>query len=163
MELHRHLTRLVRYNGWANSRVLEQALKVLPETPVYGRRYGEVAGELLHILEAEEFWLASWRGTRAEATPDPDKAQLAAAFASVQAELEGFMAGLDEGDLAATFTRVGRHETISAPLGDLIAHLVGHNTFHRGGIAVLLTNAGFSPGDIDLYDFILRDGGGVPR
>jgi len=156
--LHRHITRIVRYNGWANACVLEQALKVLPEQPVYSDGYGELADELLHIVRAEEFWLGAWRGDAVHPTTDPSRAQLVAAFANRQTELEEFVAGLDDSDLATTFTRVGSEHTIKAPLADLIAHLVGHNTYHRGGIGLLLTREGVSPGDIDLYDFILREG-----
>jgi len=150
---------MVRYNGWANSRMLDQAVKILPEEPIYGEQYGVLADELLHVLQAEEFWLASWRKEAAHQTVNPTRSQLLAAYAKAQADLEGFLAGLDDADLARTFTRVGSHETISAPLGDLVAHLVGHNTYHRGGIALLLTNAGVSPGDIDLYDFIITSAG----
>jgi len=69
------------------------------------------------------------------------------------------MDGLDDAALAKPFTRTGRSQSITAPLGDLIAHLVTHQNFHRGEIALLLTNAGASTGDIDYYDFILEDGG----
>jgi uncharacterized damage-inducible protein DinB len=156
--LHRHLTRLIRYNGWANSHILDQALKVLPEQPSYSGQYGGLADELLHIVRAEEFWLGSWRGEAVHDTANPSAAQLVAAFARAQTALERYIAGLDESDLAATFTRVGSDHTISAPLADLIEHLVGHNTYHRGGIALVLTREGVSPGDIDLYDFILQGG-----
>lgn len=164
MELHRHLSRLVRYNGWANAQVLDQAVKILPAQPGYGERYGVLADELLHVLQAEEFWLAVWRKEPVHQTTDATRAELVAAYAGAQTELESYIAGLDETDLASTVTRVGSHETISAPLADLIAHLIGHNTFHRGGIALLLTNEGHSPGDLDLYDFILlHDGGSLER
>jgi uncharacterized damage-inducible protein DinB len=157
MELHRHLTRLVRYNGWANRRILGEAAKILPEQPVYLDRYGRLPDELLHILQGQEHWLAVWHGEPARVTVDPTRTALIEAFGRTQAELEGFMAGLTEDDLARTITRKGSDHQVSAPLGDFIGHLVGHGTYHRGGIALLLTNEGASPGDIDFYDFLIAD------
>jgi uncharacterized damage-inducible protein DinB len=161
MELHRHLSRLVRFNRWANDRILAKAIPLLPEHPVFGETYGVLPDALLHVLQAQQFWLAVWLGEPADQTENPTRSGLLEAFAASQAALEKYINGLDDDALAATFTRVGREQTISAPLGDLIAHLVTHQNFHRGEIALLLTGAGASPGDIDYYDFVYEDGGRV--
>ena len=155
MELHRHISRLVRYNGWANDHILAKAVTILPELPVFGETYGVLPDELLHILQSEQHWLSVWRGELVRETVNPSQSQLIAAYATTQGELEAFVESLDESDLARVVTRVGRAHQVSAPLGDFISHLVSHGTYHRGEIALLLTQAGASPGDIDFYDFLL--------
>jgi len=148
---------MIRYNGWANERILEQAVKILPERPEYTGQYGLLADELLHLLHAQDYWMRRWTGRSVNTTENPSRTELIGEFARSQSALETFVAGLDEDALKATF--VQETDGKNAPLGDFIAHLVGHGTYHRGGIAILLTNAGASPGDIDLYDFILVTGG----
>jgi uncharacterized damage-inducible protein DinB len=155
VELHDHLSRLVRYNGWANDRILDRAVTVLPERPVFGETYGVLADALLHVLNAQEHWVAVWRGEVARETENPTRAGLVEAFAASQADLETYLRGVDDDDLARTFTRKGRDHSVSAPLGDFIAHLVTHQGYHRGEIALLLTNAAASPGDIDYYDYLM--------
>jgi len=77
--------RQIRFNGWANDRVLAKAVTVLPERPDFGESYGILADELLHVLQAQQHWLAVWRGEPSSQIESPTTAELVAAFAASQA------------------------------------------------------------------------------
>ena len=46
--------------------------------------------------------------------------------------------------------------THSLPLGQMLLHVVNHGTQHRSEVAMLLTELGHSPGDLDFHLFLLQ-------
>jgi uncharacterized damage-inducible protein DinB len=58
---------------------------------------------------------------------------------------DGWLATLDDEALLKRFDDV--------PMWQLLAHVMNHGTQHRSEAAALLTDAGRSPGDLDMVDF----------
>ncbi|MBT5050632.1 MAG: damage-inducible protein DinB, partial [Rhodospirillaceae bacterium] len=68
-------------------------------------------------------------------------------------KIVAWSAGLSDNDLAGTLTwysgAAGRDET--KKLAMLVAHFLNHQTHHRGQVHAMLTAAGATPGDTDLF------------
>ena len=73
--------------------------------------------------------------------------------------MAAYLAELTDDDLAAPFALGTRG---ALPLWELLLHLITHGTQHRSEAAILLTDAGHSPGDLDYFFFaITRDAGSL--
>jgi uncharacterized damage-inducible protein DinB len=147
------LRSLIAYNRWANERILSAAMPELGSRPAYSDEYGVLPDTLLHILNAQETWMARWRGRAHEETEQPSTHDLLAAYARSHDELEAYGRELDDAELARRTTD-GAGYDFPMPLGEQVMHLMHHGTYHRGEAALLLTQVGRSPGDIDYLDFL---------
>lgn len=142
---------LFGYDSWATRRVLAAAEGVDEEVwgaagVVGDRGLGAI---LVHQLGAHQRWRhglsGSDRSPRPEREPLPTPATLATAWAAEWAALETWLGGLSDEWLAT------RDEGI--PFWQMLAHVVNHGTQHRAEAAALLTQAGRSPGDLDMIFF----------
>jgi uncharacterized damage-inducible protein DinB len=151
------------YNHWANGRILDQARKVTGEqwaakVDPEGRSLGEI---LYHLLRVERVWrLLSAHGLIQEGEiPGPDElADVDALRAFSDSEAE-FMETLLQDWSDDSFTEqvmVTRWDGKTYPLvrWTMLHHLLLHSMQHRSEAAVLLTEYGHSPGDIDFLFFI---------
>jgi uncharacterized damage-inducible protein DinB len=142
---------LFGYDRWATRRVLDAASGVDEAVWSAERVVDErgLGGILVHQLGAQLRWRhflsGSSRTPRPERDPLPTPADLRAAW---EQEWEAVDVWLDEID-DAFLTR--REDDV--PVWQLLAHVVNHGTQHRSEAAVLLTEAGHSPGDLDLMDY----------
>jgi uncharacterized damage-inducible protein DinB len=110
-----------------------------------------LGGILVHHLGASQRWRHGLTGAagempRPEDEPLPD---LAALRSSWEREWAGYDAWFDRMDPAWLDQS---EEGIS--LWQALAHVVNHGTQHRSEAAVLLTDVGHSPGDLDMVDYI---------
>lgn len=142
---------LIAYEGWANSRLLATAAELDTAVPSKGASWGSIEGSLRHLLQSHAVWLARFTGQPPMDTAADGAAALANRFAEVQAGLETFAASLSDDDyLAEVEFKDSRGNPHRDVLALLLAHLVNHGTYHRGEAALLLTEAGHSPGDLDM-------------
>ena len=153
---------LYDYTAWANARVLEQAARLTDEQllAAAGRDYGSVRDILVHVVFAQWLWLRRWQGESPRVHWDPAEFPSVAVIRDRWAEVErataGFIAGLDEEGLG----RVLHYTTTrgiarTQPLWEMLVHVANHGTQHRSEAAYLLTQAGHSPGDLDMLDYFL--------
>lgn len=64
---------------------------------------------------------------------------------------------VQEDDLATVLTYATlQGESTTLPLGHTMLQVVNHGTQHRSEVALLLTELGHSPGDLDLHVFVLE-------
>lgn len=71
----------------------------------------------------------------------------------------GFLGGLDKDDLQQVVTyRTTSGKEMANVLGHVLHHVVLHGMQHRAELAAMLTEFGYSPGDIDFIVY-LRDHG----
>lgn len=153
---------LIDYSQWATARILAAAQRTLED----GRdlttslSWETIHSTLVHTMSAE--WI--WR-MRCQEHVSPTQLLAPADFATLddlrtrweaeQEALRAYVAGLSDAELAGvvryTNTRGVEYERI---LWQILAHVVNHGTQHRAEAALLLTELGHSPGDVDLILYL---------
>jgi len=151
---------LYDYNSWANARILDAAARVPAElftTAALGtcRLYDT----LEHILVAESIWRLRWLGVAPESVEFPDSfptlAALRARWSEEDQQLYAFLDRLNDTDMDRTLTyQRGELGADTRTLWHLLLHVVNHGTQHRSELAMLLTELGHSPGDLDFTVFV---------
>jgi len=142
---------LFECDRWAPRRVLS-VIDGLPEavwgdTGVIGER--GLGAILVHQLGAHQRWRHGLSGSELSPVPEretlPSPAALAAAWADEWDALEAWLPTLSSAWLAELGDGV--------PYWQMLAHVVNHGTQHRAEAAAILTDAGRSPGDLDMIFF----------
>jgi uncharacterized damage-inducible protein DinB len=151
------------YNHWANGRLLDQAEKVTEEqwtakADPEGRNLGEI---LYHLFRVERVWrLLSAHGLIQEGDiPGPDELANVAAMRDFSDRESEYMGTLLEDWSDDSFTEqimVTRWDGKTSPLvrWTMLQHLLLHSMQHRSEAALLLTEYGHSPGDLDFLFFV---------
>ena len=148
---------LYAYDRWATRRVLAATGNLAADEwpagePIGARHLGEI---LVHTLGACQRWRHGLSGSaevpRPERDPLPTLGALVAAWESEWEAIDAWLAGIDDAWLATIDEGVPRWQ--------MLAHVVNHGTQHRSEAAALLTAAGHSPGDLDLFFFATEDAG----
>jgi uncharacterized damage-inducible protein DinB len=145
---------LFDYDRWATRRVLLAAAAVDTATWSAERVVDErgLGGILLHQLGAHQRWRHGLSGAtgerpRPERGPLPAVSELRAAWDQEWLAFDAWFDALTEDDLEASVDGLVTWQCL--------VHLANHGTQHRSEAAVLLTEAGCSPGDLDMLDFIV--------
>jgi uncharacterized damage-inducible protein DinB len=147
---------LYEYGQWANERLLEKCRGL--DQAALTRRFSEggqpILPTLVHLYGADLRWLARWRRL-----PPPEVH--ATDFASVEAieggwrplwaERRAYLDGLDQPalDEQIPFTRPAG--TLWITRWQAIVHCANHATQHRSELAMMLSDLGRSPGDMDMF------------
>jgi uncharacterized damage-inducible protein DinB len=154
---------LYRYNSWANARILKAAANLTPEQFLAPAPFshGGLRATLLHILTAEWIWRNRWAGHSPSellsADEFPTFEMLRRRWQTEETLLLTFVGNVSEEalDRSVHYTTTSGKPCENV-LWQLMLHLVNHGTQHRSEAAILLTEYGYSPGDLDLIVF-LRD------
>jgi uncharacterized damage-inducible protein DinB len=149
---------LFGYDRWATQRVLA-ALDGIPAS-VWGTEgaIGErgLGAILIHQLGAAQRWRHAIQHDEERPHPEDEpllsvealRARWDAEWAAVDAWLpnvsDGFLAYVHEGEA----------------IWQMLAHVVNHGTQHRSEAAALMTQAGHSPGELDMIDYVDQLSGG---
>ncbi len=156
---------LLAYNYWANARILNAASALSDEQFVAVRPegHGGVRDTLVHIMSAEWVWYQRCHGMSPSAhliaTDYPSVAVLRAAWAEQELKLQDYVASLRPADLAQPLQYLNLRGAAQAlPIWQIMAHVVNHGTQHRSEAAMLLTDLGHSPGDMDLVVYLREQG-----
>ena len=155
---------LYRYNNWANQRILDTAEKVTDEQfhANVGTSYSSLRNTFVHTLSSQWLWLSRWKGSSPRKLLDPAEFPGLAAIRARWAEIEGgtqeFLARLDSDQLGQAINYVTTEgEPRSYPLWQPMLQQINHATQHRSEAAVMLTNFGHSPGDLDFIIYLHRE------
>lgn len=146
-----HLNRLYTYHDWANRQYFPiLSLEGVPTECI--RLYS-------HILNAHGIWMARILNQKVPvAAFDLHKVEN---FAQIH---EGFQAqSVRLLEIERNLDRIINYsnssgERFSNSLGDIMAHIVNHGTYHRGQVAMLLRKADIAPVQTD-YIFYQREFG----
>jgi uncharacterized damage-inducible protein DinB len=153
---------LYDYHYWATRRVLERAIHVTPEQYIAPSPapHGSLRDTLVHALAAE----VAWRQRMQESISPRSLAvfdelgtadEIRAVWRDHEERFCAYLAGLTDADLRGTFRfRRTDGEELEFGRGRALAHVVNHATQHRAEAAILLTEYGQSPGDLDMSIYI---------
>jgi uncharacterized damage-inducible protein DinB len=150
---------LFGYDRWATQRVLA-ALDGIPpglwasEGGIGERGLGAI---LAHQLGAAQRWRHAIQQDDERPHPEDDHLSvtaLRARWAAEWAAVDAWLPTLDDDKLAD----VQDGEAI----WQMLAHVVNHGTQHRSEAAALMTEAGHSPGDLDMIDYVDQLAGTSP-
>ena len=161
------IRRLYEYHEWADERLLEAAARAPEEALLREAEipFGNVRDNMLHILGSQVSWLMRWTGEPPQlARLEDDRVAegLARSFEWAHERLRAYIASLTEEQMQAPvkfteFDRGKAHE-LERPMWEMLLSVGSHGTSHRGEVAVELTAAGASPGEIDYSEFAWRRG-----
>ena len=158
MDIHT-INTLYKYNYWATGRVLEaiqQADEIAFATSHPELYYGSLQGTLAHILTAEWIWR---KRCQERISPSflldpldfPTIQSLDARMKEEQSRMLSYLGDLEDADLAqAVSYQSTKGQPFQNTLWHLLVHVINHGTQHRSEIAMVLTELGYSPGDLDM-------------
>lgn len=141
-----HYREMMRYERWANARVLE-SLESIPAENREGRVYDRAMSLLPHNCLARKVWLWRIHGTGYENPSDwfPVTGFDAQRRQCEEADRawEKFIDSLDDAALDREIRYTASSgEKFSNSLRDVLVHVFNHSTYHRGQIARLVTECG---------------------
>ena len=156
-----YIRTLYKYSAWANGRILDTAASLAPEqlTKAAGASFGSLRDTLVHTMWAQWLWLQRWKGvssnTQLRAGDFSDLDAIRTHWGALEQETSDFVAGLGETELARVVRYTNaKGEPWAYPLWQMLMHQVNHATQHRSEAAILLTQMGHSPGDLDLLIYV---------
>ena len=152
---------LYRYSAWANARILEAAAGLDHDQFLAGvGASGEsIRDTLVHTFGAQWLYLERWQGRSPRSMPAPpafpDVAAVQTRWDEIERATTLFVAGLTDARIAAVVEYTNfQDERWAYPLWQQMLHQVNHATQHRSEAAVMLTQAGHSPGGLDYLHFV---------
>ena len=147
-KLHEHARSMLAYTIWADNRLLAAA------EGIDDAQFGQIAGQLSHMLGTQRYWHANWSGG---AFIEPKLDSYAGAldgYAASHDALRAYADALTDAEWQRTeawWKQWGYDQTLA--VGESITQVFYHGIQHRAEIAVLLSQWGHSPGDLDYITY----------
>ncbi len=121
--------------------------------------HGGLRGTLVHALFAEWIWRNRWEGISPthglSLKISPRLNHSRHRWLEEEKQLMAFAESITDERLCTTFLYKNTSgKPLTKILWQAMAHLVNHGTQHRTEAAAILTDLGYSPGDIDLIYFL---------
>jgi uncharacterized damage-inducible protein DinB len=151
---------LATYERWATGRILDAAAGIEDAAWSAPNVVGErgLGGILVHHLGAYQRWRHGLSGSPEQPRPEREPLigldELRGRWLAEWDAMDAWLPTLDEADLERLDEDM--------PVWQGLLHLFNHGTQHRSEVAALLTDAGRSPGDIDISSFT-EERAGVER
>ena len=143
---------LFAYDRWATERLLAALDGIDDATWSRAQVIDErgLGGILVHMLGAYRCWrhglMEDDESPRPEREPLPSPAELRSRWELEWPAMDAFLASRDAAWL--------RRDDEGVVFERMLQHLANHGTQHRAEAAVLLTQAGRSPGDLDMINWL---------
>jgi uncharacterized damage-inducible protein DinB len=158
-----YFRRLFSYTEWANGRMLECARGLSEEqfTRPIVSSFPTVRETLAHIALGEWVWLQRWKGVNPTARPawaqGATLESIEEQFQAIQHERAEFLETLTDEALGRDVAyRTFAGDPLTNGLGDLMAHLVNHGTYHRGQLTTMMRQVGAVPPATDFVSVYLQ-------
>lgn len=144
MDIQEYIQEAYNYTYWANRRyfAVAEALNDEQLHRMLGHSWGDVHATLVHMMSSEWVWLQRWHGGAPKGHLDkadtPTLTDLKKRWGEVETEMRAFIDAQTEASLqrAIPYTNF-RGETFHVPLWQMLAHIVNHETHHRGELAAM--------------------------
>ena len=150
------IAQMYAYGIWANQKLLEKASALTDEQLRQPFTQGEftILGSFVHLVGAEWRWHQAWSGVpmseRLTVEDVPTIDAVRAKWELVWVERRAFIESLTPERLTQPFVRKLQGKEQSIILWQALVHVANHGTQHRSEIALMLTDLGHSPGDLDM-------------
>lgn len=153
---------MTRYSRWQNSSLMKAAngLSDQERWRDRGAFFKSIAETLNHILWDDRIWLARLRGDDMAAAQlggchpykdsPRDWSDYVRERTALDDELVAWADDLTEEDLAKSTSWIRGSTPVETNFGFNLAHMVNHQTHHRGQVHAMLTKAGADPEPTDL-------------
>lgn len=155
---------LFSYNGWANGHVLDAASNVSQDQFLAPAKvsHGSLRGALVHVLAAEWVWRQRCQEGLSPSALLSEESFRTIAELRVRWQVEeqawgAYLNSLDDDDLnkPVHYTNT-RGKAFHNTLWHILVHVVNHGTQFRSEAAIVLTNYGHSPGDLDFIAYLRK-------
>ena len=148
---------LYDYHYWGRDKILREVDKVSDADFVkaFSKGYGSLRATLVHLIAAEWLWLTRLAGaspsTMMREEDLPTRAAIRARWSEEENKLRAYLAKLTDAELqrGVQYKNI-RGEALARPVWQVLAQVANHGTQHRAEAAAMLTDLGFSPGNLDL-------------
>jgi uncharacterized damage-inducible protein DinB len=157
-----YLRVMARYNRWQNGEIYGAAARLEDgaRQAERGAFFGSILGTLSHLYWADRIWLSRFDLCEPPDVPNQESARFVENFDELRTlrqaldeTLIDFCDEADDGPITGKLTwysgAIGGEAT--APLSVIFTHFFNHQTHHRGQVHAMLTAAGESTGDTDLF------------
>ena len=153
---------MAAYNAEMNRRLYAAAgrLSDAERRRERGAFWGSIHGTLCHLLWGDQAWMSRFDGWPKPAVPlkacaslVEDFAELARLRVDADVRISDWAGRVDDAWLTEDlvwFSQAAQRE-LRDPRGFLVTHLFNHQTHHRGQAHAMITAAGESTGDTDLF------------
>jgi uncharacterized damage-inducible protein DinB len=161
LEVHA-IRRFGAYGDWAFSQVLDAAAELSDGQldQAFEMGMGTLRKTLVHIHDAERWWLGNWRNGPVELFPAIDEtmspARLRELYRQTASEREAFVGSRSDDDLrkpATALVRPGMTKTF--PLGMTMLQVCSHGTHHRAQAVNMLRRLGGRVPELDWLEWTL--------
>ena len=118
-----------------------------------GAGKGSVRDILVHIMNAENFWISFLKETEYQMSkPDGfrDVQSIKDAWSEISADTEEFIRNLTEDQLHHVISVKSGDQTISFTVAKALLHVTTHETHHRGFLIGLIRQKGLEPPDVNM-------------
>ncbi len=161
-----YLLKLFQYNYWANDHLFEVLKSIEPNEFIQeiSGGHSSIRNTIVHMLSAEWGWISRSGGPERkekllhQSFENPE--QIISKWKSLEPSFMQYISTLSDRQLQLKATYLnGKGEKCSMPRGELLQHIIIHNTHHRGQIALDLRMLGYTPGNFDILFYFAEVGG----
>ncbi len=153
---------MAAYNSEMNRRLYEPASRLsdAARKEDHGAFWGSLHRTLTHILYGDRAWMSRFAGWEKPTMPLKESADWCDDFAELKKQrydadrrIDEWAAGVDQTwlDQPLVWFSGAANREISLPRALLVSHLFNHQTHHRGQAHALITAAGETTEDTDLF------------
>ncbi|MHA1964292.1 MAG: DinB family protein [Candidatus Thorarchaeota archaeon] len=118
-----------------------------------GAGKGSVRDILVHLMNAEKFWIAKLKDTKTEMSKTEDFRDIQSirdAWSKISVDTEKFIRNLREDQLHHVQSVKSGDRTISFTVAKALLHMTTHETHHRGFLIGLIRQRGLEPPDVNM-------------
>ena len=158
-----HLQNMFEFIRWADGLMI-RAARTVPDDGYYreqGISLGSIHKLMVHCMSVQWLWLSRWRGespARVETHEDfPTRDSLEQRWPLVHSAMLDFLGMQSPKSISRVVQyKNTRGEIYNVPLGDLMLHVIDHESYHRGQINTMIKRAGGTPAAIAFHTYALQ-------